>query len=231
MHNAHMAAEHAPTPETRETQVSEERHIARIRKWIELLSAILLAAATMATAWSAYQAARWGGDSNSHNLRSIEAMVQTSKFRNLAEQKRSLHVSLFGQWAVAVAANNTALADFIFNRFPEPLKTATIAWRATQPLTNPDAPRSPFEMAEYALAEMAEAQKWEEFATTQSQASDRASTISNRYLLFTVIFAAVLFFAGISGKFTWIVIDEVVLALGALVMLIGLGIMFTLPIA
>lgn len=158
-------------------------------------------------------------------------MVRTSKFMNLAEQRRSVHVSLFGQWVAAVAVKDTALAEFIFSRFPEPLKTASIAWQATQPLTNADAPRSPFDMPEYALADAAEAQRWEEVSITESAASERAGTISDRYLLFTVIFAAVLFFGGISGKFSWIVIDEVVLALGALALLFGLGIMFTLPIA
>lgn len=158
-------------------------------------------------------------------------MVRTTKFANLAEQRRSVHVSLFGQWVSAVAAKDTALANFVFNRFPEPLKTAAVAWQATQPLTNAGAPHSPFDMPEYALADMAEAQRWEDASLAESAAAERAGTISDRYLLFTVIFAAVLFFAGISGKFSWIVIDEVVLALGALALLIGLGIMFTLPIA
>lgn len=224
-----MDAEHAIQTSLRESDA--ERRTARIRKWIELLSAVLLAAATMATAWSAYQSARWGGVANTHELRSLDAMVRTSKFMNLAEQRRSLHVSLFGQWVAAMAAQDMPLADFVLNRFPEPLKTAAVAWKATQPLTNPDAPRSPFDMPEYALADMAEAQKWEDAALVESQAAERAGTISDRYLLFTVIFAAVLFFAGISGKFSWIVIDELVLALGALALLIGLGVMFTLPIA
>lgn len=223
-----MDAEHVA--QTDQTQTLEDPSSRRIRRWIELLSAVLMAAATVATAWSAYQSARWSGTGSSHEFRSLDAMVQASKFRNLAEQKLNLHVGLFAQWAAAYAASDTTLANFAFDRFPEPLKSAAIAWQATRPLSNPAAPRSPFDMPEYALAETAEAQKWEETSLAESAAAERAGMISGRYLLFTVIFAAVLFFAGISGKFTWPVINEAVLALGGLVLIIGLAIMFTLPI-
>jgi hypothetical protein len=41
----------------------------------------------------------------------------------------------------------------------------------------------------------------------ESAAAIRASDFSDRYLVFTIIFASVLFFAGISGKFTWWAVD------------------------
>lgn len=204
---------------------------ARRRRYLELFAAILMAAATILTAWSAYQSARWDGQSNLHELRVIGAMVKQSKFANLAEQRRSLDVSLYAEWVRAVNANDSRLARFVFNRFPEPLKSAVAAWQAMDPLNNPAAPTSPFVMPEYALPERVEEQRWEETAVAESEAADRASAISDRYLLFTVIFATTLFFAGISGKFSAFAIDVAVLTLGGLTLLVGAAIMFTLPIS
>ena len=134
------------------------------------------------------------------------------------------------RWVVAVSEGNTALADFQRKRFPEPLKTATAAWQATQPLTNPAAPATPFDMPEYVLAENAEEQRLEATAAAESEAGGRAGEISDRYLLFTIIFASVLFFGGISGKFRWQVLDVAVLVLGALTFFAGLAIVYSSPI-
>jgi hypothetical protein len=215
--------------EEEETEdVAEE--VTRREQLIELLSAALLALATIATAWSGYQSSLWGGDQASHESLAGTAIIKTGLFSNLAEQKVGLHTSLFGQWAAAVSAENTALADFLFDRFPEPLQSAAVAWRATQPLTNPDAPASPFDMPEYVLPESAESLRWEEVAIAESAAADGAGEIADRYLLFTIIFALVLFFGGISGKFSWQLLDVVVLVLGGLVMIAGLLILFTSPV-
>ena len=122
----------------------EEHGANRTRRWVEFLSAVLLAMATTATAWSAYQAARWGGERAGHESSALVAIVRTGKFANLAEQRSGQYLSLFGQRAAAFGAGNTALANFLLERFPEPLKAATVAWRATQPLTNASAPATPF---------------------------------------------------------------------------------------
>ncbi len=199
------------------------------RDWIELLSAALMAAATLATAWSAYESALWNTHHQTHQSKSNTAIIRVAKLTNLAMQRTSVHVTLFLHWVSAVNQGDGKMADFLFVRFPEPLKSATSAWRATSPLTNAEAPASPFDQPEYVLPERSEADRWEQVATSESDAADRAGAIANRYLLFTVIFASVLFFAGTSGKFRWQAIDLTVLALGALTLLLGVGIMLTLP--
>src|SRR5262249_50326504 len=202
-----------------------------LTRWIELASAILMAAATIATAWCGYQSALWNGKQAKHKSLAATAIVRTAKYANLAEQKRTLHAQLFGEWVAAVSAKNTALADFLIKRFPEPLKAATTAWRATRPLTNPAAPATPLNMPEYALAEAAAAARWEETAIKEYALSDRANEMADRYLMFTIIYACVLFFAGISGKFRWQAIDVTMLVLAGLVLLIGLGVMRAIRVA
>jgi hypothetical protein len=223
-------SEAATTPYEEEETEEEEAQATRREQLIELLSAALLALATIATAWSGYQSSLWGGEQARHETQASVAIIRTGESFNLAEQKVSMHVNLFGQWMAATSTNNTVLADFLFTRFPEPLKSAAVAWEATQPLTNPDAPASPFDMPAYLLAERVEALRWEEIAIAESAAADRAGEISDRYLLYTIIFALVLFFGGISGKFAWQMIDVVVLVLGGLVMIGGLVILLTSPV-
>jgi hypothetical protein len=201
----------------------------RVRHWMDLLSAVLMASATTATAWSAYQSSLWNGQHVSHTSRSISAVVRVGKLSNLAMQRTAVHVNLFVQWVSATHAGDSRLADFLFARFPEPLKTAAGAWRAKSPITNLEAPTSPFDMPEYVLQERTEADRWEEIAQRESGAAENANDIANRYLLLTIIYATVLFFAGISGKFRWPAIDLAVLVLGALTLVVGVSVMLSSP--
>ena len=202
----------------------------QIRRWVELLSAVVLSLATIATAWSGYQSAVWNSEQTDKSAAAATANIRYAKFTNLAAQRRSLHINLFGQWAAATSGGNTALADWLFERFPEPLKTATTAWLATEPLTNSAAPATPFDMREYSLGEDAEAKRWEATAAAAAEAAGTAGEVANRYVLFTIIFAAVLFFGGIAGKFRWLAIDIATLTFGVLALLAGVAILLWSPV-
>src|SRR5262249_44221680 len=78
----------------------------RLTRSTELASAILMAAATIATAWCGYQAARWNGKQTVHTTMASTAVVRAAKFANLAEQKNALHTQLFGQWVAAAGGGN-----------------------------------------------------------------------------------------------------------------------------
>jgi hypothetical protein len=209
--------------------MSPERGAERTRHWIDLVSAAILAGATMATAWSAYQSALWGRQYSAHSSKSLGAVVRVTKLSTLALQRTAVHANLFVHWIIAVNSGDSKSADFLLARFPEPLKTSTMAWRATDPMTNPQAPGSPFDMAEYKLPERLDADKWEQTATSEAAAAERAGDTANRYLLFTIIFASVLFFAGVSGKCRWNVMDVSLLILGALTLIGGVTAMIALP--
>ena len=77
---------------------------------------------------------------------------------------------------------------------------------------------------------MAEAQRSKEIAEEHAMQAAVADEIANSYVLLTVIFATVLFFAGISGKFESRTVDIAVLAFAILIFLVGLIILFTFPI-
>ena len=213
----------------RAAALPDRRLIVRLRRRMDLLSAVVMAAATVATAYSAYQSSLWNGEQNRHEARSATAVVRTSKLTNLAMQKTTVHVNLFVHWVATTNRGEQRTADFLFSRFPEPLKAAAEAWRATNPFENASAPASPFDMPQYVLRERTDADRWEQVAQDESTAAENAGALGNRYLLFTIIYASVLFLAGISGKFKWPAIDQTVLAMGALTLLVGVAIKIALP--
>lgn len=198
-------------------------------RWVEFISAIVLSLATVLTAWCGYQASLWGGEQAKAAAAASAARVMSAERSNTATLLGSMHVSLFVQYAAAVSQEDEALAEFLYARFPVPLRTATDAWLALEPLNNPDAPPSPFAMPEYHLPEQDEAAEYDQVAIQKTAEAGNANAQSDDFVRLTVIFATVLFFGGISGKFQWRVIDGVMLVMGAVVMLIGLFLIFQRP--
>jgi hypothetical protein len=74
------------------------------------------------------------------------------------------------------------------------------AWVATRLRTNPDAPLSPFDMPQYKLAATAQADDLEAQATAASEHVGTFIQRADNYSLAVVLFAASLFFAGISTR-------------------------------
>lgn len=202
----------------------------RFDNWIEFIAAAILALATIATAWCGYQAAKWSGDQQQLYTEATTLRIEASEKNAVAMQKATIEVGLFLDFARAKADGQEELADFLYERFPPTLRTATDAWIATNPLENPDAPPSPFAMSEYQLAEQAEARQLTAASAAKAQEADVANDTSDRYVLLTVLFAAVLFFGGISGKFQSRLIDLLMLATGILVFAGGTVILFTFPV-
>ena len=204
--------------------------MSRFDRWVEFLAAIVLSLATVATAWAGYQAALWGGDQTEHMAAANVATVRAAQLSNEALQITSLHANLFVAWVTAISDEKQDLADFLYARFPTELKLASDAWIATEPRQNPDAPLSPFAMPEYQLTQNREAAELRQLADEEMALAEHADDVSDRYVLLTVIFASVLFFGGISGKFQSKSVDVAMLVLASLVFLVGLTILVTFPI-
>ena len=139
--------------------------------------------------------------------------------QNRAYLIRVIHVGLFATYVQAISQNNTALANFLLKRFPSPLKTAVNAWLATKPLTNPDAPSSPFAMKEYQVPEDAEARRLEEQGNQLTGEARHENETSDNYVLMTVFFAIVSLFSGLSTKFLLPGIRTAIVAMAFLVFL------------
>ena len=74
------------------------------------------------------------------------------------------------------------------------------AWIATDPFEDPDAPLTPFKMAEYQPASRTEAARLDAAAAASAEVVQRNLQRSANYVLAVVLFAVTLFFAGVSTK-------------------------------
>ncbi len=212
------------------THLKPEQGNPRFDRWIEFLSAALLALAVIGTAWCGYQAARWGGKQTESFIEALAAQQNSIQQANQAVLVQSLHVNLFVEWASAVSQENQQLAAFLFERFPPELKGVMDAWLTLEPETNPDAPPSPFAMPEYILEQSEESEKLSIKADEFFKQATQANLISDNYVLLTVIFASVLFFGGISGKFQTRVIDLTMLILAFVLFNVGVVVMLRFPV-
>jgi hypothetical protein len=193
-----------------------EAHATRARR-VDVLATILLAVAAVATAWSTYQSTQWRGEQATHTSRSTTARIQSSDASTRAGQQTEIDVATFTQWVDAYVAGDTELADFYRQRFRDEFQPSFAAWIATNPRTNPNAPKSPFEMTEYRLTEADEAARLERVAAAESGAAAVAIRRSDNFMLAVVLFAVSLFFAGISTKLAPSGQREVLLGLGVLI--------------
>jgi Domain of unknown function (DUF4337) len=167
---------------------------------LEIVATVLLAVATVATAWSGYQASRWNGEQATAFSRASAMRIESTKAAGLADTQTQIDVATFTQWVDAYAQDQTELADFYYKRFRPEFKPAMDAWIATRPLRNPDAPLTPFAMPEYQLEARAEADRLEAEAETWSATARTNIQRATNYVLAVVLFAAALFFAGMTTK-------------------------------
>jgi hypothetical protein len=190
----------------------------RLRR-TEIVATILLAVAAVATAWSTYQSVRWRGEQSRDSTAATAAHIASAQASGRAGQLTLLDVSLFSQWIDADVSGDTRLARFYRQRFRDEFQPAFAAWIATKPRTNPDAPKSPFEMPEYRLAKAEEAEALDAEAVAKTHDAGKALERSDDYMLAVVLFATALFFAGISTRVSSPVRRELLVGIGGVLFL------------
>ncbi len=169
------------------------------KRWIEIACAIVLSLATMASAWCAYQATLWGGVQTFRLAKANKASRDASQQTIEMMQFRTFDASMFITYIEARSRKDEKVANFLYQRFRPEMRRAVDAWLKTDPDNTPNAPKSPFKMAEYVQEEERDAKRHDEQATEMMSAAREANETSDRYVLLTVLFATVLFLGGIGG--------------------------------
>jgi hypothetical protein len=196
---------------------------------LEVVSTVLLALATVATAWSAYQSRQWTGEQAQATSRATATRIAENRVSALANRQVQIDVATFMQWLDARQTGRPRLAAFYRTRFRAEFQPAFAAWLATRPFTNKAAPQTPFAMAQYRLKANADAQRLEATAGAQSGQSKEANQRADNYMLAVVLFASALFFAGISTKLQTLRARAMVLGLGCLLFVATVIWLATLP--
>jgi hypothetical protein len=171
------------------------------QKWVEPVAAVLMALATLSTAWCSYQSAAWTRKSNGlmNEFNTLERRAGVLSLQGM--QQATIHTAMFMEVLAAKQAGNEELATFYVERFPPDVRNAYDAWLAQKPFENPSADPHPFVPNLYEPRGTREAADATAKAAISQQEARTAGSVSGQYLANTVLFAAVLFFASASGKF------------------------------
>jgi hypothetical protein len=202
----------------------------RLREYLELVSAVLLALATVGTAWSAYQARQWTGEQSQGYSHATAKRIAENRASAIANRQVQIDVATFIQWVDASKSGRPELADFYRRRFRPEFTAAFSTWLAQKPFTNAAAAKTPFDLPQYRLKATAAAEGLERRAAADSQRAKDANQHADDYMVAVVLFSSALFFAGISMKLQTSRARAATLGMGCLVFLGTAIFVATLPV-
>jgi hypothetical protein len=124
---------------TGSTQGAQEK-----KKWVEPVAALLMALATLSTAWCGYQSAAWTRQSN-RLINEFNTLERRARLLTVqGTQQATIQTGMFMQALAAHQSGNEHLLNFYVKRFPPELRKAYDAWLAQKPFENPSADPHPF---------------------------------------------------------------------------------------
>jgi hypothetical protein len=197
----------------------------------EFAATILLALSSVVTSWSGYQASLWSGIQSTNYNQANALRVESARESTQAGQQVGLDVALFMAWVNAKALSNDRLAEFYNQRFRPEFRQLFDAWLATNPLINPQAGSTPFDLPGYRTEHGQHARDLETQSKALFEAGHHANHIADTYVLGTVLLATVLFFCGIVQQFRGFRIRVFLLSLALLLFVFGLSRILVLPVA
>jgi hypothetical protein len=166
-----------------------------------------------------------------HYARASATRIKAQQAATRAGQLRIDDLLYFNGWLDAREAGNAPLAAIYRARFRPEFVPAFRAWIAERPFTNPRAIPGPLYMPQYRSADLARSAKLDAAADDLYQEGTAAKSYDDKYILSTVFFAAVLFFAGISLRLDWRPLRIAVLAMALALLTGGVVFVLTLPVA
>jgi len=230
-----------------ETPHEEDKGFFHKSDRIELIATIAIAIATILTAWSAFEAGKWGGTQAINFSEAGAARTESTRADTLAGQLTQIDVAMYLDWVEAVASEVKegeipsleeglsapqlgTVSGFLRVRFRDEFVPAVDAWVATDPANNPAAPKTPFVMDEYVVAKAVEANALSALADEKAQDARDANQNGDNYVLTMVLFASVLFFSGVSSKMGSHRNQLLMLGFGIVILVIGVVILASLPV-
>jgi len=211
----------------------EKDQASRLAAWenrTNMLAVVLMAAATLGSSWSAYQSSLWNGV-QIFRLTDAAAFSRAANEKRLtANQLRTVEASLFVEFARDMYEGKKDLSSFLLKRMRPELRDAIQAWLATQPMTNPRAPSTPFEMPQYKSKMDGEARELDTRSEAFYAEAQTANRTSDTYTMISVIYTSALFLSGLVSGFDHKLTRRLLLALSLIMLLMALFIMVRQPI-
>ncbi len=201
----------------------------KTQRIIEIVILVLLATATVASAWCVYEASAWG-NVQMENVGAIALLqAQSIRLTNDDNTLRTIDVNMFLSWVQAASENQTGRMVFLEDRFRDEFRPAFNEWlQAAKPGEIPQG--TPFSLPSYSLKTSRELEQLKLNMSVNLDNVRQANANSDSYILTTVFGALVLFFAGVSGKWKWPVVTLVFIGIAVIFLVIVLQRVFTLPV-
>lgn len=195
----------------------------------EVITVVVLSVTAVLTAWSVFEASQWGGEMSIAFSKASSSRIEASRHESEADAARGYDLQTFAVWVQAVAEGDEQLAEFVRQRFSPQFAPPFEEWVATQPLQDPDAPRSPFALPSYEPPGTAEAAAADAAAEDWFARGLLLDERSDRYTFLTVLFALVLFFASLSARGRTERVRWVLLGVALVMVTAGLGLLLAFP--
>ncbi len=123
-------------------------------KWLDIANTIILAIASLLTAWNGYEATQWSGVQGEATNAALATRFEATRAAGTGDRRYLIDIIVFSSWLEATRSGDQEMAEFLKTRFREEFVPAFNIWLASQPLTNPDAPSTPFVLPEYMPADL-----------------------------------------------------------------------------
>jgi hypothetical protein len=197
---------------------------------ISITEAVLLSVVALLAAWSGYAAAKWSTESRVELATASSLRIEASRADTEAFARRNLDSSAFESWFSAYVAGNKTAMRLAEHRFRPQFKVAFDAWRATNPETNPDAPRGPTYMPQYRQPGVAETRTLDARAKAAFLDGEKDGSTADKYVRLTVVLASILFLVGISTHFPYRSVRYGLIGLGIALLVLSLTQLSQLPL-
>jgi hypothetical protein len=201
------------------------------RRWFEPASAILMALATLSTAWCSYQSSKWNGQSGGFAAEAGRLNQKAALLHLEGNQVIGGQMKMFAEFIDAHLTGDDKVAKFYSDRFPPDLRKAFDAWLTEKPFENPSADPHPFVPKLYEARFVQDARLANADSGRNNAEAKRTGNLATQYRSNTVLFAAVLFFAGTSARFDQRHVRQSSFFFAVAVLLFAAARMFLLPIA
>jgi hypothetical protein len=188
------AAEHA----AHHREARHDRH----DRLISIAEAAVLSIVTLVAAWSGYAATKWGTESRFQVSHAATVRSQADRAFQQSMTLRAVDSAKFNAWFTARVAGDVNAARVARGRFRAEYLVAFVAWMATNPFTNRNAPAGPQAMPQYTPTGLAASRSLAATADTEYAKAQDAGQTADDYIRTTVILASVLFLVGISSHFS-----------------------------
>lgn len=179
-----------------------EAQTSRLATLLEIVAVALLGLAGVTTAWASYQASLWDGEQAVEFTRGTALMTEATRLDLAATQRRNSDAFFFLTWLKAAVDGDAEGMRFYEEHLRPDQKALFDRWRSNLPKEMKGYRRPPgtppLALPLVRPAEERQAVRTREKAAQAFAAGQRADANGDRFVAATVLFAIVLFLAGIS---------------------------------